>query len=164
MKTRGIRILNFVFLALLLYAEVYGQELISRKVEDLTALQINEERSVLVFLTADWCTYCERIKETSFKQKEIISVLNEDFYYVEFDIEQKNTITIGEQEFVFVPSGINAGIHQFAEAVGTVDGAVSIPTFVVLSSSWEILYQYNGYMNTNQIKKFLIRLLAHNDQ
>lgn len=164
MKTGGIRILNFVLLALSLNAEVYGQELISRKVEDLTSLQINEERPVLVFLTADWCTYCERIKQTSFKNREIINLLNNNFYYVEFDIEERESVRIGKQKFVFVPSGVDAGIHQFAEAVGMVDGAVSTPTFVVLSSSWEILYQYNGYMNTNQIKKFLIRLLAHNDQ
>ena len=141
-----------------------AQELISRKVEDLTALQMNEERPVIIFLTAEWCTYCERIKETSFKQKEIISVLNDDFYYVEFDIEQKNTITIGEQEFVFVPSGVDTGIHQFAEAIGTVDGVVSTPTFVVLNARWEIVYQYNGFMNQQEIREFLNELLTSYDQ
>lgn len=141
-----------------------AQELISRKVEDLTDLQFNEERLVLVFLTAEWCTYCERIKETSYKQKEITSVLNEDFYYVEFDIEQKNTITIGEQEFVFVPSGVDTGIHQFAEAIGTVDGVVSTPTFVVLNARWEIVYQYNGFMNQLEIREFLNELLTSYDQ
>ena len=164
MKVVVLQWLIVVFLALLLSIDSYAQELISRKVEDLPVLQAEEERPVIIFLTAEWCTYCERIKETSLKQKEIIAILNEDFYYVEFDIEQKNTITIGEQEFVFVPSGVDTGIHQFAEAIGTVDGVVSTPTFVVLNAQWEIVYQYNGFMNQQEIREFLNELLTFYDQ
>ena len=155
MKVRVQVFLSFVLLALFVSPCVYAQELISRNVEELPVLQSEQDRPVLIFLTAEWCTYCERIKQTSFKQKDIITTLNDYFYYIEFDIEQKEPVTIVEQKFVFIPTGVDAGIHQFAEAIGTVNGAVTTPTFVVLNSRWEILYQYNGFMDYLQIRALL---------
>lgn len=123
--------------------------------EELSALQQKEERPVLVFLTADWCTYCKRVEQTSFTQKEIVETLNTKFYYVNFNIEQREPIVLGEQIFRFKSSGINTGVHELAEAIGTIDGVLNTPTFIVLNSRFEIMYQYGGFLDSKQIEKLL---------
>ena len=151
-RTWKLLVLAFFFLN---SAEVRAQELITRSMEELSVLQSEEERAVLVFLTADWCTYCERIKNTSFRNPEIITKLNSEFYFVELDIEQEAPITLNGQEFVFKRSGEDTGVHELAEALGRIDGVLSTHTFVVLNPEWELVYQYSGMMIMGQINQFL---------
>ena len=154
MKLKKLFSLFFLF-AMATAVSLNAQSVELVRFEELSALQQKEERPVLVFLTADWCTYCKRVEQTSFTQKEIVETLNTKFYYVNFNIEQREPITLGEQIFRFKSSGINTGVHELAEAIGTIDGVLNTPTFIVLNSRFEIMYQYAGFLDSQQIEKLL---------
>ncbi|GAB5407694.1 MAG: thioredoxin fold domain-containing protein [Balneolaceae bacterium] len=133
----------------------FSQDLSSYTFEEILRLQQKEPRPVLVYLTADWCTYCERIDNTSFKEEEIIKSLNKNYYFVEFDIEQKISITLGGTTFKYNPTSIKSGVHELAEIIGTVDGVLNTPTFILMNSKFEIIYKYGGYLDTKQIQTLL---------
>lgn len=154
MKLKKSFSLFFLF-AMATAVSINAQSVELVRFEELPALQQKEERPVLVFLTADWCTYCKRVEQTSFKQNEIVEALNTKFYYVSFNIEQREPIALGEQIFRFKSSGINTGVHELAEAIGTIDGVLNTPTFIVLNSRFEIMYQYGGFLDSKQIEKLL---------
>lgn len=133
----------------------YGQELEVVTFENIVELQKKEKRPIVVFLTADWCTYCKRVENTSFDEKEVINLLNSEFYFISFNIEYKETIKFGETNFKYNSAGLNSGVHELAEAIGTIDGILNTPTFVVLNSSFEINYRYGGFMDTKEILALL---------
>lgn len=134
---------------------VWAQELKHTTFEELETLQQVEPRPVLVFLTAQWCTYCKRIEEKAFKEPELIHTLNEHFYFILFDIEEKKTIQLGDLTFHFRPSGLDTGVHELAEKLGTIRGTLTTPTFVILKPQFEIIYQYAGYLDTAGITTLL---------
>ena len=123
--------------------------------DDLPKLQSEEQRPVFVFLTAEWCRYCKNVESTSFKEKEVVDRLNEDFYTIIFDIEEKQDIKLFGRELHYKSTGLNTGVHELAELIGTVDGVLNTPTFVMFDQSLQIQYQYGGYMSTNEILKLL---------
>lgn len=92
---------------------------------------------------------------TVFKKKSIVSTLNREYYFVEFDIEQQTPVTIGNRTFRFRPTGKDTGVHKLAELIGTIDGTLNTPAFILMNSDFEILYRYGGYMDEEQLSKLL---------
>lgn len=123
--------------------------------DDLPRLQSEDQRPIFVFLTADWCRYCKNVEQNSFQNSEVVDRLNNDFYIVIFDIEERNEIKLFGQNFRYKSTGLNTGVHELAELIGTVDGVLNTPTFVMFDQSLQIQYQYGGYMSTNEILKLL---------
>ena len=123
--------------------------------DDLPRLQSEDQRPIFVFLTADWCRYCKNVEQNSFQNSEVVDRLNNDFYTVIFDIEERNEIKLFGQNFRYKSTGLNTGVHELAELIGTVDGVLNTPTFVMFDQSLKIQYQYGGYMSTNEILKLL---------
>ncbi|MEP2772780.1 MAG: thioredoxin fold domain-containing protein [Fulvivirga sp.] len=130
-------------------------QLKSYDIESIPELQKNEPRPVVVFLYADWCRYCKAMENTTFKKQDIVEKLNNDFYFVRFDGEQRESVTLGEKIYNFKPSGNETGMHELAMALGTIEGQVNYPTLVVVNERFDILYQYAGYMKTQEVETLL---------
>ncbi|MGB0347637.1 MAG: thioredoxin family protein, partial [Balneolaceae bacterium] len=110
--------------------------------DDLPRLQSEDQRPIFVFLTADWCRYCKNVEQNSFQNIEVVDRLNNDFYIVIFDIEERNEIKLFGQNFRYKSTGLNTGVHELAELIGTIDGVLNTPTFVMFDQSLQIQYQY----------------------
>ncbi len=141
-----------------------AQELKKVTFEELPTLQAQENRPVLVFLTADWCMYCKRVKHTAFEQNDIIASLNKDFYFIEFDGENKKPVTFLGQVYEYKPTGPNTGTHELAALLATENGELSYPTFLILNAKFELLYRYAGYMKTSEIRELLTLVKKHEVQ
>ena len=148
----GFRFIPMVLLWIYFpFNEIYAQKLETQKIEELPKLQSQELRSVFILLTAEWCTYCKNIELTSFQDEEVVKMLNTHFYTVIFDIESINPVFLYGQEFKYKSTGLDTGIHEFAELIGTIDGLLSTPTIVLFDNNLRIKHQYNGYLNKTQI-------------
>ena len=135
--------------------EIYAQKLETQKIEDLPKLQSQERRPVLILLTAEWCTYYQNIELTSFQEEEVVKTLNTHFYTVIFDMESIYPVFLYGQEFKYKSTVLDTGIHEFAELIGTIDGMLSTPTFVVFDNNLRIKYQYNGYLDKTEIMELI---------
>lgn len=127
--------------------------------ESLDSLQKTEARPVVVFLNAEWCKYCETMRNSTFKDQKVINLLNQYFYFIPFDGEQTEDVSFLNHVFKYKPTGKNTGIHELAEQLGTVDGSVSYPTITSLNSKYEITFQHASFLNTKQMMKVLKALL-----
>lgn len=119
--------------------------------ESIDSLQKVEERDVMVFLHAPWCRYCKVMERSVLANKQVQEALNNNFWFVSFNGESEESIEFMGQSFHFRPTGKGTGIHQLAEAIGTVDGKVSFPTVVILSADGEIRFQHNAMLNKKQM-------------
>jgi thioredoxin-related protein len=148
-----------IFIALILSIQQGYAQLKTVQFEQLDSLQSSDERPVVIFIHTDWCKYCEAMKNTTLKDEKIVSLLNEKYYYIDFDAETKRNIEINGYTFKYKPSGNNTGVHELAEHLGTIDKEISYPTLCFLSEKNDITYQYNQFISASDLSNLLKKLL-----
>ncbi|WKL45600.1 thioredoxin family protein [Flavobacterium sp. ZE23DGlu08] len=126
--------------------------------EQIDSLQRIEKRKTIVFIQTDWCQFCHAMKNTTFKNEEIIKELNNTFYFVDFNAEEKRAVVFNKTTFQFKPTGNNSGTHELAIALGTINKQLNFPVLCVLNSENEIVFQHSGYLKPKELKLILAKL------
>ena len=98
------------------------------------------------------------MKTTTFRNQEIIGKLNSNFYFIDFNAEEKRDITFNNQSFKYKPSGNNVGVHELALQLGTINNQIVYPVLCVLNEKNEIILQYNNYLSPKDFKLLLGKL------
>ena len=122
--------------------------------EEAQEMSATNPKKVFVDLYTNWCGWCKRMDKTTFKDPEVIKYLNENFYPVKFNAEQKETVTFNEREFpYYVEEGKTKGIHLLAYAL--LDGNMGFPAFVTLDESFARIMISPGYKQGEQLMQEL---------
>ncbi|MGX7667747.1 thioredoxin family protein [Flavobacterium pedocola] len=108
-------------------------------------LEAESPKPIFVFVHTSWCKYCKMMEHSTFKDPEVVQLLNNNFYFVSLDAEQKTPITFKNKTFKYKPKGQNSGVNELAEELGTVDGTLTFPTFSILDKNNTILLQISSY-------------------
>ncbi|GAB5551324.1 MAG: hypothetical protein Sapg2KO_09150 [Saprospiraceae bacterium] len=95
------------------------------------------------------------MEQTTFKNKEVIDLLNNKFYFVSFNGEQKERVYFNQQIFDYEPTGRDTGTHDLAKALGTIDEILTYPGFVILNPKYEITFQHNAYLSAQDLRVIL---------
>lgn len=116
-------------------------------IEDAYELTLTEENPKKIFIDVytDWCGWCKRMDKATFQNEEVATYMNEHYYNVKFDAEQKQSVEILGNTFKFVPQG-NRGYHELAAAL--LNGKMSYPTVVFLNRKFEMLSPVPGYQES----------------
>jgi thioredoxin-related protein len=150
---------NLYLLLLLCFVIPSGfAQLHSVSFEEIDSLQRIEKRKTIVFIQTDWCSFCHTMKNTTFKNEEIIKELNNTFYFVDFNAEEKRTVVFNKTTFQFKPTGNTSGTHELAIALGTINKQLNFPVLCVLNSENDIIFQHSGYLKPKELKLILAKL------
>lgn len=150
----------FTFWFLILSTIIWSQEKSELKIysfNEIEKLHKENPKPVVVFIHADWCTYCHAMEQTTFTNEKVITLLNESFYFVKLNGEQKEDITFLGKTFVFKPYG-NSGTHELALELATIKKRMVYPTTIILNSKFEIDLQLDGYINKRKMTSILKKL------
>jgi clan AA aspartic protease (TIGR02281 family) len=101
-------------------------------------------RKIFVDVYTNWCGWCIKMDKETFEQPQIAAYLNEHFYPVKLNAEQKEDIVFAGKTFKFIESGRN-GYHELAEAL--LDKKMSYPTVIFLNEKAELLQRIPGYLD-----------------
>lgn len=123
--------------------------------KDVAKIHQQKPKPIIVFLFTDWCKICFGMKKNTFQNDKVIKLLNDKFYFVKLNGEDKNDITFLDKTFVYKPSGNNTGTHELAKEIGSINGEISYPTTVFLNNKFEIDLQLNGFINGVKFYKLL---------
>lgn len=123
--------------------------------EEAEKLAEENPRPFVVFIHTSWCNYCKMMLNSTFKNSEIINVLNSNFYFIPFDAETKNDIHFKNHTFKFIPNGAASGLHELAISLATIDSRLIYPTITILESDYSILFQKHSFMNAEELQIIL---------
>lgn len=116
-----------------------------KSMEEARELADKEDKKVLIYANAVWCTYCKKQEKEVFSQKNVQDITNEHFYTVWLDIES-------EEKMIF--RGEEVSQRDFARAMRI----TGTPTFIFLDSAGEIIAGQPGFIPEDlylQILKFV---------
>ena len=147
------------FILGILFPLTVSSQIVFQSFEQLNGLQKTQNRFVVVFIHTDWCKYCQAMKNTTLKDKEIAALLNQNFWFVDFNAEEKIDITFNGNTYKFRPTGNNTGIHELMEKFTILHGKVSYPIVCILNTNYEIIFQHNGLLLANDLRLLLNNLL-----
>ena len=71
---------------------------------EVEKIQRQNPKPIIVFITTDWCKICHGMKSTTLKDRDIIQILNDKFYFIKLNGEEKEDITLLEKTFVYKPT------------------------------------------------------------
>jgi thioredoxin-related protein len=107
-------------------------------------LRANEKQPKKVFIDVytDWCGWCKRMDQTTFRDPKIITRLNGDFYAVKLDAESDKTFDV---------DGKSMSYRQLARSFQ----ATAYPTTVYLNEDLSLIQAVPGYQQANNLEMIL---------
>ena len=123
--------------------------------EEAEKLSKENPKLFVVFIHTSWCNYCKMMENSTFKNQEIITILNDNFYFISLDAEIKKDIHFKNHRFHFIPRGQNTGIHELATALATIDSQVVYPTIAILESDLSIVFQKHSFISRKDLLAIL---------
>ncbi|HBH49850.1 MAG TPA: thioredoxin [Bacteroidales bacterium] len=119
-------------------------------IEEAVELNKTNPRKIMIDVYTDWCKWCKVMEKNTFMQPVVADYLNENFYAVKFNAEQREDVNILGTTFKFVSQG-GRGSHQLAAALG----ATGYPYVVFLDENMNIITSLPGYTKAPQFDKVM---------
>lgn len=150
---KSLLILAFATMTITLSAQESAEKIKWYSWEEAFELNKTAPKKVFVDLYTDWCGWCKKMDKSTFSDPKVIKYLNENFYPVKFNAEQKTAITFSGNEFKFRKAG-RRGFHELAYAL--LDGRMGYPAFVTLDETYTRIMISPGYKRVPQMMEELL--------
>lgn len=121
-------------------------------VEQLEEKIAEEPRKVMVDIFTDWCTWCVKMDQSTFRNEHIVDYINRNFYAVKFDAEQKEDLVFQGENYSYVRHGLR-GYHELAVAL--TKGRLSFPTVVFLDEDLNNIQAIRGFQTALRFEQIM---------
>ena len=127
--------------------------------EEAMELYQQEKKKIIVDVLTEWCGWCKRMDEITFKQTDIAVYINENFYPVRFDAESEEDIIFREKIYKAAKVG-KREYHEFAEEL--LKGRFSFPTLIFMDEDLELIQSLIGFKSPHQFELIITYFASNN--
>ena len=113
-------------------------------------------KPILLYFSTNWCSYCMIQKKQLEKDDELLQILNNDIYFIEFDAETNESIIFLNKKYE--PKS-NKKTHPFLEEFIDKNEQISYPYWVLISKDFKIEMTYAGLIKNKKLKLLLKKYL-----
>jgi len=124
-------------------------------IDRLEETLLSTPRPVVIKLYTSWCTYCKMQDHELRKHPELVQLLENGFHYVAMDAETKEDILFNGKNYQFVSGGLSGGTHQLAYALGSQQGTLGYPAWILLDARYNVIARHQGFLTGEQLERFL---------
>jgi len=109
-----------------------------------------EPKKVYMDIYTDWCSWCKVMEKKTFSNANVIRYMNQKFYAVRLNAEQKDSIRFLGKMYGFVPE---YKANQLA--VDILHGQMSYPTSVIFEENFLQPQPVPGYLDVSNMEMIL---------
>ncbi len=109
-------------------------------------------KKIFIDLYTDWCGPCKLMDKKVFTNKYVVKLLNEYYYAVKLNGENKDTLIFNGKKYVFIKKTETQGTHELAYFIGTEAGVLRYPTIVILDEKYKVIYRYPAYISAQNLE------------
>lgn len=147
-----MRLISFFFFLLIAVNGMGQQQINWLDGEELNQKFSAEQKPVLLFFYTDWCKYCKMQENTTFQDSIVIATLNQNYYAMKVNAEQKESIQFFGREYHF---NSQEELHDLAIYLGKNKGQLEFPTTVLLSRQLEPIYNTPAYLSSKDLLQLI---------
>jgi len=151
-----------LLLALVATASVSAQKINWISMDEALAAQKENPKKIFMDVYTTWCGPCKLLDRTTFKDKNVVAFINENFYAVKFNAEGTESITYDDFTYTnpnYQPGrkGRNA-THFFADALRL----SGYPSLVFFKNDGKLIQAIPGYKTAQELEIYL-KMIANDD-
>ncbi len=139
-------------LGLVMVVDAQGEGIQWMTFEEALEAQKSEPRKLVVDIYTDWCEWCIKMDQSTFKNRFIADFINKNFYPIKFDAEFREDIEYRGKVYQFVKNG-QRGYHELA--VELTRARLSYPTVVFLDENLEIIQALRGFQSALRFEQIM---------
>jgi thioredoxin-related protein len=148
-----IHLKSYILVASIFFAIVsQAQDVKWYTFEEAIELNKKEPRKIMIDVYTDWCGWCKVMDKSTFNDSIVSKYLNEKYYPVKLNAEQKEDIVFNGVTFKFVAQG-SRGYHELAAAL--LNNQLSYPSTVFLDENIRIIHVQKGYMKAQPFDEII---------
>ena len=141
-----------IFITCIVFSNIKAQEITWVSIEEAIALNKKTPKYILIDVFTDWCGWCKKLDKITYKNEEIIKLINANFYAVKLNGEGKEDLIFKNYTFKYKEEG-RIKYHEFAAMI--MDGKLSYPTTVIMDEKEKLLDRIPGYLEPKMMEKVL---------
>lgn len=116
-------------------------------IAEMQAAYAKQPKPILMDVYTSWCGWCKVMDRETYSNPKVAAYLNEHYYAVKFDAEQKDSIVWNGQHFGYNP---NNKVHDLA--VYLMFGQMSYPTTIFLPELTARPAPLPGYLKPKELE------------
>lgn len=127
---------------------------------ELENWQKKDPKPIVIHIYTDWCMICKIESFNLNKDKELVAMMNEHFYFINFEAEKtKEKIRFQDHEFNYLSNG-SSGIHELVLALSKNKNQPVYPLWVFLDKYQNLVYYHEGQITPLKMKQKLLEISA----
>lgn len=127
---------------------------------ELELQQKEPSKPIVIHIYTDWCAVCKIESFHLNKDKDLVKIMDENFYLINFEAEKtRDKINFQGQEFEYLANG-SSGIHELALALSKNKEQPVYPLWIFLDKNQNLVYYHEGLMTPEKMKQKLLEILA----
>jgi thiol-disulfide isomerase/thioredoxin len=126
---------------------------------DLEIQQKENSKPIIIHIYTSWCSVCKIESFELNKDKDLVQLMNENFYFINFEAEKtKEKINFLGKEFNYLPNG-NSGIHELVLALSKNKNQPVYPLWIVLDKNQNLVEYHEGRFKPKEIREKLMMIV-----
>ena len=120
--------------------------------EEVAAKNKTAPKKIFLEIYTEWCDWCKKMDTSTLERDHIRKFLNENFYSVRFDAEQKSEVSFNNKVYKYAKVGTR-GYNAFATEM--LNGRLSFPSLVFLDEDMQVIQTIEGYKSPEDFEKII---------
>ncbi len=146
-----MKIFGRFIITVLLFAPalISAQSIEWMSIEEAIQRNREEPRKIFVDVYTDWCGWCQKMDNSTFKDSAVVAYINKHFFAVKLNAETSDTIRIGNNVYVNSNPGKKRSSHQLARLF--LQGNMVYPSYALFTEEMRSVMIAKGYLKTQKL-------------